>query len=102
MHPFTLCGTLTIHQLFESNATPHLYHFACKFYKKARSGNAGYYRPSMTCRVFHKELAQFKLFFEKKTGIAWEDRVRRAGTMGRAYFQYTPPVSCSSADGHGL
>ncbi|KAJ3553848.1 hypothetical protein NPX13_g10779 [Xylaria arbuscula] len=37
-------------------------------------------------------LKKFKAWFKKKTGIAWNERIDKAGTMGPEHFQYQPPA----------
>ncbi|KAI1384622.1 uncharacterized protein F4822DRAFT_433163 [Hypoxylon trugodes] len=78
--------------LFESNAKPHLYHFAAKFYKKPRDSHPGIYRPSQTAKRFSREFAEFKEFFRQKTGLHWDDRIAKAGTVLEGKFQYQPPT----------
>ncbi|KAL1855233.1 hypothetical protein VTK73DRAFT_8620 [Phialemonium thermophilum] len=85
-------GRRYILHLFESNAKPHLYWFAAKFYKKHRDSQPLFYRPSETPQLFDTEFARFKTFFQKKTGIQWDERLIKAGTMDQTYFVYHPPT----------
>ncbi|ELQ41869.1 hypothetical protein OOU_Y34scaffold00247g3 [Pyricularia oryzae Y34] len=82
------CYTL---YLFESNATPRLYHFVAKFIKKKRSP-PNYHRPSATQGLFPREFDLLKAFFRSKTGVEWEDRLRDYLVPKDAKFTYTPPV----------
>ncbi|KAI1492062.1 hypothetical protein F5X96DRAFT_427889 [Biscogniauxia mediterranea] len=85
-------GQKYILTLWESNAKPHLYHFVAKFLKRPGSGSAPcYFRPSGSPRKLAHELALFKDFFRRRTGLLWDDRVRRAGTKPQR-FQYAPPT----------
>ncbi|KAI1640218.1 hypothetical protein F4809DRAFT_665591 [Biscogniauxia mediterranea] len=83
-------GQKYILTLWESNAKPHLYHFVAKFLKRPGSAPC-YFRPSDSPRKLAHELALFKDFFRRRTGLLWDDRVRRAGTKPQR-FQYTPPT----------
>ncbi|KAL5877689.1 hypothetical protein ACKVWC_006841 [Pyricularia oryzae] len=82
------CYTL---YLFESNATPRLYHFVAKFIKKKRSP-PNYHRPSATQGLFPREFDLLKAFFRSKTGVEWEDRLRDYLVPKDAKFTYTPPA----------
>ena len=89
--PFT---TLTyLPKLFESNAKPHLYWFAAKFWKKKHDSRPSYYRPTTCSGLKEEHLKLFTSFFQRKTGVSWSERVVRAGTTESELFQYTPPVS---------
>ncbi|KAI5928382.1 hypothetical protein F4810DRAFT_705322 [Camillea tinctor] len=76
--------------LWESNAWPHLYHFVAKFLKRPR-GEPHYYRPSDSPRLLETEFKEFKKYFRQRTGLLWDDRLRRAGTEPTR-FQYQPPT----------
>ncbi|KOS19683.1 hypothetical protein ESCO_001375 [Escovopsis weberi] len=82
--------------------------FAAKFVKKKAAGQASYYRPSACSGLWRVEMDRFMRFFRLKTGIAWEDRVSRQGTMAGSYFQYSPPEEnlwggdCGSVEGDAL
>ncbi|XXG96574.1 hypothetical protein Hte_002860 [Hypoxylon texense] len=78
--------------LWESNAKPHLYHFVTKFYKKPRENRPIIYRPHDTPGLLKRELDDFKSFFHKKTGIEWDERIVKQGTMPADKFQYQPPT----------
>ncbi|TFB02012.1 hypothetical protein CCMA1212_006015 [Trichoderma ghanense] len=82
---YTLC-------LWESNAKPHLYWFAAKFIKKKRASQPSFHRPSPCSGPWRREMDLFMDFFRIKTGIEWQDRVLRQGTMSTSYFQYSPPT----------
>lgn len=84
---------LTLTQLWESNATPNLYWFVAKFLKRKGSSQPRYYRPSSCSGKWREQMDCFMDFFKIKTGIEWQDRVLKQGTMPGSYFQYTPPVS---------
>jgi hypothetical protein len=62
-------------QLYESNASPHLYWFVAKFFKRKGDSQPNYYRPSNSPGLFWREFGLFEHFFEKKTGIPWEKRL---------------------------
>ncbi|KAI1805669.1 hypothetical protein F4811DRAFT_551727 [Daldinia bambusicola] len=78
--------------LWESNAWPHLYVFAAKYYKKPRDNRPTVYRPRDDPVELGRGLADFKRFFYQKTGLRWDDRVAGAGTTEKSKFQYTPPT----------
>ncbi|KAK0753058.1 hypothetical protein B0T18DRAFT_451548 [Schizothecium vesticola] len=61
--------------LYESNASPHLYWFVAKFFKRKGDSRPNYYRPSDSPGLFWREFGLFEHFFEKKTGIPWEKRL---------------------------
>ncbi|CAM1502964.1 Fc.00g077400.m01.CDS01 [Cosmosporella sp. VM-42] len=81
---YTLC-------LWESDAKPHLYWFTAKFLKKKGDSQPSYHRPSSYSRKWREEMDHFMEFFRIKTGIEWEDRVIKEGTMSKEHFQYSPP-----------
>lgn len=87
------------HQLFESNAKPHLYQFAAKFYQKLRDSQPKFYRPSETPQKFWTEYENFKAFFLKKTSIGWDQRLIQI-SLDESLFQYKAPVSPASQS-HG-
>ncbi|CAH0043291.1 unnamed protein product [Clonostachys solani] len=82
---YTMC-------LWESDAKPHLYQFAAKFLKRKGDGQPTYYRPSPCAGKWRDEMNHFIAFFQKKTGVDWEDRVVMQKTTNTEYFQYTPPA----------
>lgn len=88
--------TLTRKQLWESHAKPPLYHFTSKYHGK-RGATPKHHRPSPCQSPLDRELALFAAFFRRKTGVAWEDRVALAGTMGPEFFVYEPPVRFPSS-----
>lgn len=89
-------------QLFESNAKPHLYVCAIKYWKRPRT------KPS-TMRLAHtdgsveRELRRFGHAFLKKTGVPWDKRLAHADkktgiVVGPAsrddrWYSYQMPVS---------
>ncbi|KAI1464986.1 uncharacterized protein F4812DRAFT_462307 [Daldinia caldariorum] len=77
--------------LWESNAWPHLYVFAAKYYKKPRDNRPTVYRPREDPVEMGRALADFKRFFYQKTGLCWDDRIAGAGTTEKSKFQYKPP-----------
>ncbi|KAI0122104.1 hypothetical protein F4814DRAFT_446046 [Daldinia grandis] len=78
--------------LWESNAKPHLYLFAAKFHKKPRDNRPSIHRPRETPVLLEGALRDFRMFFYRKTGIRWDDRVAKAGTTDKSKFQYQPPT----------
>ncbi|KAK3313814.1 hypothetical protein B0H66DRAFT_362840 [Apodospora peruviana] len=82
--------------LQESNAKPHLYWFFAKFYKSKTNTHAHIYRPSTIPGSFEREFRYFKSFFEKKTGVPWDERLVRTGPADKNLFRYTSPVSSPS------
>lgn len=80
-------------QLFESNAKPHLYWFAAKFWRKKRDNKPSCYRPTTCSGLKAEHYRLFTSFFRKKTGVEWCDRVVEAGTGRKGLFRYMPPVS---------
>ncbi|KAF3059282.1 putative brct domain containing protein [Daldinia childiae] len=78
--------------LWESNAKPHLYMFAAKFYKKPRDSRPSIYRPRETGVCLEMALRDFVVFFYQKTGIHWNNRIVKAGTTDKSKFQYKPPT----------
>ncbi|CAJ2506052.1 Uu.00g001820.m01.CDS01 [Anthostomella pinea] len=78
--------------LWESNAKPHLYQTTAKFWKKHRDNKPAVLRTKETPRKFDVAFEDFKTFFEKKTGLLWDDRIAKAGTMPAEKFQYEPPT----------
>ncbi|CAG9996503.1 unnamed protein product [Clonostachys byssicola] len=82
---YTMC-------LWESDAKPHLYQFTAKFLKRKGDGQPTYYRPSPCAGKWRDEMNHFMAFFQKKTGVDWEDRVVMQKTTDTEYFQYTPPA----------
>ncbi|KAI1772414.1 hypothetical protein F4818DRAFT_444239 [Hypoxylon cercidicola] len=85
-------GQKYILYLWESNPKPHLYHFVTKFYKKSRDSRPIIYRPHETPGLLKRGLDEFKSFFYKKTGIHWDERISKQGTMPADKFQYQPPT----------
>ncbi|OIW34020.1 hypothetical protein CONLIGDRAFT_205965 [Coniochaeta ligniaria NRRL 30616] len=84
-------GQKYILYLFESNAKPHLYRFAAKFYQKPRDSQPKFYRPSETPQSFWTEYDKFKAFFLKKTGIEWDERLVQI-SLDESLFQYKAPT----------
>ncbi|KAG7290267.1 hypothetical protein NEMBOFW57_000266 [Staphylotrichum longicolle] len=79
--------------LFESNnARPHLYWFVAKYFKKKGDSQPKIHRPSHAPGVFAREFAEFEDFFRIKTGIPWAQRLIKAGTTEKTFFQYQPPT----------
>ncbi|KAM0284856.1 hypothetical protein ACHAQH_001777 [Verticillium albo-atrum] len=92
---FGTCEEKYILYLFQSFAKPVLYWFGVKYYKKDDSKRwllKAINRPSPCSRPFAIEFKKFKDFFKLKTGIAWHERISKAGTTEETYFQYTPPI----------
>ncbi|EAQ88985.1 hypothetical protein CHGG_05604 [Chaetomium globosum CBS 148.51] len=86
-------GERYILSIFESNnASPHLYWFVVKYYKKKGDTQAKIHRPSHSPGIFAREFALFRSFFRMKTGIPWMQRLVKAGTTGNRVFQYQPPT----------
>ncbi|OHW93554.1 brct domain-containing protein [Colletotrichum incanum] len=81
--------------LFESHAKPHLYWFGVKLFHKKDSGKwfvRGIERTSLTPGNLKHEFQQFIKFFELKTSVRWWDRVIKAGTHEKIFFNYSPPT----------
>ncbi|KAG7146349.1 hypothetical protein HYQ46_004850 [Verticillium longisporum] len=92
---FGTCEEKYVLYLFQSFAKPTLYWFGVKYYKKDDGKRwllKAINRPSPCSRPFYTEFDKFKDFFRLKTGIAWHERITKAGTTERTYFQYTPPT----------
>ncbi|EEY20572.1 predicted protein [Verticillium alfalfae VaMs.102] len=92
---FGTCEEKYVLYLFQSFAKPTLYWFGVKYYKKddgKRWMLKAINRPSPCSRPFYTEFDKFKDFFRLKTGIAWHERITKAGTTESTYFQYTPPT----------
>ncbi|CRK21575.1 hypothetical protein BN1723_002719, partial [Verticillium longisporum] len=92
---FGTCEEKYVLYLFQSFAKPTLYWFGVKYYKKDDGKRwllKAINRPSPCSRPFYTEFDKFKDFFRLKTGIAWHERITKAGTTERTYFQYTPPM----------
>ncbi|KAI6091917.1 hypothetical protein F4821DRAFT_254671 [Hypoxylon rubiginosum] len=85
-------GQKYILYLWESNAKPHLYHFVTKFLRKHRDNRPVIYRPHETPGLLKRGLDDFRGFFQKKTGIHWDERIAKQGTMPADKFQYQPPT----------
>ncbi|KAI1359842.1 hypothetical protein F5Y08DRAFT_349280 [Xylaria arbuscula] len=75
--------------LWESNAKPRNY-ICTTQYTKARETLRGHF-PETPVHL-DEALKKFKAWFKKKTGITWNERIDKAGTMGPEYFQYQPPA----------
>ncbi|KAG7131734.1 hypothetical protein HYQ45_009712 [Verticillium longisporum] len=91
---FGTCKEKYVLYLFQSFAKPTLYWFGVKYYKKDDGKRwllKAINRPSPCSRPFYTEFDKFKDFFRLKTGIAWHERITKAGTTESTYFQYTPP-----------
>ncbi|KAK1971896.1 hypothetical protein LY78DRAFT_699021 [Colletotrichum sublineola] len=81
--------------LFESYAKPRLYWFGAKLFHKKDSGKwqaRGIERTSLTPGGFKQEFRHFVNFFELKTSVRWWDRVIKAGTREKIFFNYSPPI----------
>ncbi|KAK6080672.1 hypothetical protein SCUP515_03273 [Seiridium cupressi] len=92
-------GERFINELWESNAQPHLYFFACRYFKKANAP-ALRYRHGQNPGTLERELRQFCHAFQKKTGVNWDNRMSEAregivqaidGQEGSGY-RYTIPI----------
>ncbi|SPQ26141.1 e3e54035-b881-4713-b636-979b6256acb3 [Thermothielavioides terrestris] len=75
-----------------NNPKPHLYWFVARFYKKKGDPQPKVHRPSHAPGIFAREFALFESFFQIKTGIPWEQRLIKAGTTSKSFFQYQPPT----------
>ncbi|KAK1986799.1 hypothetical protein LZ30DRAFT_746205 [Colletotrichum cereale] len=81
--------------LFESHAKPRLYWFGAKLLHKKDRGKwhaRGVERTSLTPGNFEAEFQHFVKFFELKTSVRWWDRVIKAGTREKIFFNYSPPI----------
>ncbi|KAK4242411.1 hypothetical protein C8A03DRAFT_29342 [Achaetomium macrosporum] len=87
---------LTLHE--SNNTQPYLYWFVARFYKEKGDTQAKIYRPSHAPGVFAREFALFESFFHKKTGVPWEERLMKAGTTDKSFFQYQLPVSVLASE----
>ncbi|KAL2271880.1 hypothetical protein VTJ83DRAFT_1251 [Remersonia thermophila] len=86
-------GERYVLSIWESNnPSPHMYWFVAKFYKKKGDPQPKIHRPSIAAGMLCRELALFESFFHLKTGIPWMQRLVKAGTTPRSYFQYRPPA----------
>ncbi|KAJ0168312.1 hypothetical protein CTA2_7630 [Colletotrichum tanaceti] len=81
--------------LFESHAKPHLYWFGVKFLKKKDNGRWWPHASERTSPIpgsLRQHFQQFLKFFELKTSIRWWDRIIKAGTREKIFFNYSPPT----------
>ncbi|GAB7340157.1 hypothetical protein MBLNU457_6635t1 [Dothideomycetes sp. NU457] len=69
--------------VYESNSTPHTY--ACHFKSNNSLGLPDAETPRALGANFDTAMSQFKIVFEEKTGIAWDDRFEKCArrTPGR-------------------
>lgn len=81
------------HQLYESNALPHLYTVGTRF---TRVGASDKHILCPLASFFDEAFARFRAFFKQKTGLGWEDRLskkkRAALEADGSLFRYLPPV----------
>lgn len=81
-------------QIWESNGKPHHYQMTAKYYSKPRDSQPAIHRyPEEAPALFDRVFDHFKRFFRKKTGIDWDERLVKAGSQPKKYWQYKPPVS---------
>jgi hypothetical protein len=90
-----MLSNLSLNQLFQSIAKkPHAYRFAIKFWQKKGATPKIHRQKEPDFGVpFGEVWPTFLHVFKLKTGINWCDRVLKAGTMDKSFFQYWPPVS---------
>ncbi|KAI0448054.1 hypothetical protein F4803DRAFT_5541 [Xylaria telfairii] len=77
--------------LWESNAKPYNYQCTVLFTKKGSRSKSSRCPPDGTPVNLKTGLKAFERLFRKKTGIEWNDRIEKMGTMGLEHFQYQPP-----------
>lgn len=86
--------TYMSNQIWESNGKPHHYQMTAKYYSKPRDSQPAIHRyPEEAPALFDRVFDHFKRFFRKKTGIDWDERLVKAGSQPKKYWQYKPPVS---------
>ncbi|RYP03858.1 hypothetical protein DL764_004837 [Monosporascus ibericus] len=79
--------------LWEFNGNPRHYQLTTKYFRRPGDSQPLIYRfPEETPSLFDPVFAEFKRFFRSKTKIDWDDRVAKAGSMPKKYFQYAPPT----------
>ncbi|KAH6673136.1 hypothetical protein B0J14DRAFT_667985, partial [Halenospora varia] len=76
--------------LFESHALPATYMTGAKFSRSHRP--LAYYRDTCIPKDFPSAFADFKHFFQLKTGIEWDARLEPVNTKAPEPFTYKPPV----------
>ncbi|OAQ68079.1 brct domain-containing protein [Pochonia chlamydosporia 170] len=88
--------------LYESNARPHLYWFGAKFSKRKGDSRPHYHLETEYPTTYDIQLSALKQYFEKKTGIEYEERLVRFATRPADKFQYTPPMRGKSTGRYKL
>ncbi|RYP48837.1 hypothetical protein DL768_005345 [Monosporascus sp. mg162] len=79
--------------LWEFNGSPRHYQLTTKYFRRPGDSQPLIYRfPEETPSLFDPVFAEFKRFFRSKTKIDWDERVAKAGSMPKKYFQYAPPT----------
>ncbi|RYO87833.1 hypothetical protein DL766_000736 [Monosporascus sp. MC13-8B] len=79
--------------LWEFNGNPRHYQLTTKCFRRPGDSQPLIYRvPEETPSLFGPVFAEFKRFFRSKTKIDWDERVAKAGSMPKKYFQYAPPT----------
>ncbi|RYP15215.1 hypothetical protein DL765_005854 [Monosporascus sp. GIB2] len=79
--------------LWEFNGNPRHYQLTIKYFRRPGDSQPLIYRfPEETPSLFDPVFAEFKRFFRSKTKIDWDERVAKAGSMPKKYFQYAPPT----------
>ncbi|KAK3954125.1 hypothetical protein QBC32DRAFT_385378 [Pseudoneurospora amorphoporcata] len=88
-----ITGERYVVKLHESNALPHLYQVAVRYYKSKNDTKPKLHRLSETPGDFQREYDSFKRFFKIKVGYPWDERlVRGVGSLGANFFSYQPPT----------
>ncbi|RYP57784.1 hypothetical protein DL769_009277 [Monosporascus sp. CRB-8-3] len=79
--------------LWEFNGSPRHYQLTTKYFRRPGDSQPLIYRfPEETPSLFDPVFAEFKRFFRSKTKIDWDERVAKAGSTPKKYFQYAPPT----------
>lgn len=98
-HPINISALINRLQIWESHASPPLYFFAIKYYKKP-GAMPRYHRPSDDPGSLEREMKHFRDSFKIKTGVAWNLRMKKADAKGfvnvpkgeKHGFRYQIPV----------
>jgi hypothetical protein len=72
--------------LFQSHQTPHLYHFAAKYFKKS-GAKPLLHRPRDTEQTFPVIFKDWSDFFKDKTGVVWDERLVAVSPPQRFVYQ---------------
>ncbi|KAG9253856.1 uncharacterized protein F5Z01DRAFT_132302 [Emericellopsis atlantica] len=79
--------------LWQSNALPHLYQCTVKHLRRKGDNRPSFLNFTPCAGKFWPQLKYMMDFFQKKTGIEWEDRVLCYNDESRpGKFIYTPPM----------